>query len=104
MSVKDALSKKGMSLSTKGNHETNPFPNRVPEFKYIHFALIDEKPKTTVWSCRNSKSGEELGKVKWHGPWRKYAFSPSQPSDYSAGCLEDIAGFIRILMDERKKK
>ena len=76
-----------------------------PKFDYIHFFRIGDSDtgKTEIWSCRNNKSGEELGKVKWHGPWRQYCFTPSQPSVYSAGCMEDIAGFIHILMDERKK-
>lgn len=78
-----------------------------PKFEYIHFVLVDEKPKiyrTTVWSCQNNKSGEELGVVKWYGPWRQYCYFPAQPSVYSAGCMDDIANFIRMLMDERGKK
>lgn len=33
-------------------------------YKYIHFIKIAEKPKTSIWSCRNNKSGTELGQAK----------------------------------------
>ena len=99
--MKDSVSETGMSLSTKGSHETNPFATKI--YKYIQFFQIGDTGKTTIWSIRNIKSGEELGKVKWYGPWRQYCFFLSQPSVYSAGCLEDIVSFIRTLMDERKK-
>lgn len=103
--MNDKLSEEGISLSTRGSHETNPFNfNHLPKptFDYIRFFQFGDTGKTEIWSCLNIKSGKELGKVKWYGPWRQYCFSPSQPSVYSAGCMEDIAGFIRILMDERK--
>lgn len=63
-------------------------------YQYIHFVRVGEKPKTSVWSCRNNRSGGELGTVEWYGPWRQYCFLPSGPSVYSDGCLQDIQTFI----------
>lgn len=63
-------------------------------YEYIHFVKVEQREKTAVWSCRNNKSGDELGIVKWHGPWRAYCFFPSGPAVYSAGCLIDLAEFM----------
>jgi len=60
----------------------------------LSFTHIEDKPKTKIWSCRNNKSREQLGVIKWYGPWRSYCFFPTTPAIYSAGCLSDIADFI----------
>jgi len=64
------------------------------EYKYIHFDLVAQKRKTSVWSCRNNASGEEIGRVQWYGPWRQYCFYPAWDSVFSMGCLDDIRNFI----------
>lgn len=75
-------------------------------YEYIHFVVIEEKPKTTVWSCRNNNSGGELGRVKWFGPWRQYCFFPvgNATTVFNRGCLEDIIHFINIQMQKRDTK
>ena len=74
-------------------------------YKYIHFVVVEEKPKTKVWSCRNNHSATELGRVAYYGPWRQYCFLPSEFEMlvFSAGCLDDISDFVKRLNDERKK-
>lgn len=64
------------------------------EYQYIHFVKIEDKRKTSVWSCRNTKSDFELGIIKWHPGWRQYCYFPAGPAVYSAGCLADIQDFI----------
>ena len=64
-------------------------------YKYIHFELFAEKPKTKVWKCINNTRGEELGIVKWNPTWRQYCYYPSCPAVYSKGCLDDISHFIK---------
>ncbi len=71
------------------------------EYEYIRFVKKMGKPKTSVWTCENIKSGYELGTIKWHGPWRQYCFFVTAPAVYSAGCHEDIADFIRKAMEAR---
>jgi len=63
-------------------------------FQFIHFEKIEEKPKTSVWSCRNNRSSEELGQVRWYPAWRQYCYFPTCQAVYSVGCLEDINSFI----------
>ena len=66
------------------------------KFKFIHFVKVEDKPKTSVWSCRNNRSGDELGIVKWYPGWRQYCFFPAiyEETVYSAGCFEDIKTFM----------
>ena len=66
-------------------------------YKYIHFVKTEDKPKTAVYSCRNNKSGEELGIVKWYGSWRQYCYFPTCPAVYNKGWLQDIQNFINEL-------
>ena len=73
-------------------------------YEYIHFVLMTEGPKTSVWACRNNRSTETLGQIRWHGPWRQYCYFPTVQAVYSAGCLADIQAFIEQLMAERTGK
>jgi len=74
------------------------------EYKHILFDLKETKAKTTVWSCKNKRSGEELAFISWYGPWRQYCFFPTIAAVYSSSCLEDIKHFIAQLEEERKDK
>jgi hypothetical protein len=67
----------------------------------------DEEPsksgKTKVWTLfpREDKPGDSpgehagatLGRVKWHGQWRRYAFFPEPGTLFEADCLRAIAAF-----------
>ncbi len=72
------------------------------EYKYIYFIKVEDKPKTSVWHCRNQKSNGLLGVVKWYGPWRQYCFLPEPNTIFNTGCFENINHFIKQLTDERK--
>jgi hypothetical protein len=67
------------------------------EYRYIRFVKIADKPKTSVWSCRNIRSNAELGLVRWHPAWRQYCYFPTAQAVYSAGCLVDINDFMLTL-------
>ncbi len=73
------------------------------EKKYIEFNLIEEKPKTSVYSVNNLSSGIILGTIKWYPAWRQYCFFPKGNTVYSMGCINDIESFIQNLMENRKK-
>lgn len=74
----------------------------MTRYKYIHFVEIAKRPKTSLFSCRNNKSGAELGRVCWYRPWRQYCFSAWGNEVYSSGCLRDIAQFLDFLMADRR--
>lgn len=73
-------------------------------YEFIHFVEIDQKPKTKVFSCRNNKSCEELGVIKWYPSWRQYCFFPTVQAVYSAGCLRDIECFISELKPDHPRR
>ena len=73
----------------------------MTRFEYIHLVKIEDKPKTSVWSCRNNKSGDELGVIKWYPAWRQYCYFPTVQAVYSTGCLKDIEEFVEQLEAER---
>lgn len=64
------------------------------KFQFINFVEIERKPKTKVWLCRNNRSSDELGVVKWYPGWRQYCYFPSCKAVYSKGCLDDISEFM----------
>lgn len=76
----------------------------ITSYKYIYFKLIEEKEKTNVYECRNNKTDDILGLIKWHGPWRRYCYFPSCAAVYSDGCLDDIRDFIDKQMKAREEK
>lgn len=77
-------------------------------YRYIHFVEVEKKPKTSVWSCRNNRTGRPLGIVEWYGPWRQYCYSSTGPPVagrvvYSEGCLADIIAFLKQLSYARRR-
>jgi len=71
------------------------------KYQYIHFVKVAEKPKTVVYECRNNRSGDVLGEVRWYGAWRQYCFHPAVVSFgstvFNVACLKDICDFIESL-------
>lgn len=68
------------------------------QYQYIHFVKVADKAKTSVWSCRNNKTGDELGEIRWYTGWRQYCYFPTVQAVYSAGCLKDIQDFMGGLL------
>lgn len=73
------------------------------EFKYIYFVKIEDKPKTSVWECRNKNNDGLLGEILWYGPWRQYCFFPEAETAFNHSCLGDIIFFIEGLKKRRKE-
>ncbi len=76
------------------------------EYEYIRFVKMEDKPKakTPRWVCRNNKSNDELGIIKWFSSWRQYCYFATGPAVFSKGCLQDIISFISEATNERKRK
>jgi len=75
------------------------------EYKYIHMEELEPNPKSKRYIVRSNKSGGLLGGITWYAPWGQYCFMANFSCDvvFSAGCLADIADFIKHLMDEGKE-
>ena len=63
------------------------------EFKYIRFDQVI----TTLWLCKNKKSGEVLAGIEWYREWNQICFYPNADTVFSPDCLRDIADFIDSL-------
>ncbi len=70
---------------------------------YLEFELIENKPKTEVYSINSISSGFRLGTIKWFGSWRQYCFFPNEGTVFNQGCMQDIQDFMQKLMSDRKK-
>lgn len=76
------------------------------EAKWIEFILQpkDPKRKTDIYLVYNKENKVCLGRVAWHGGFRKFSFSPYENLVFESQCLQDIAKFLNHLMEERKNK
>lgn len=69
--------------------------------KYLDFELVEQKPKTLVYSIK-SKDGDELARIEWHGAWRKYVFAIGGII-FDSKCLTDIVNFLDDIMRDRNE-
>lgn len=69
---------------------------------FVLFELIEEKAKTKVWAVEASSSYTNLGQVKWHCAWRRYAFFPAYGTLFEQVCLREIAMFLELETEGRK--
>jgi hypothetical protein len=78
----------------------------VIRMAHLQFDVIEEKPKTKVYSVISSYDGSNLGQVRWYSYWRCYIFQPRTDCEtvWSDDCLNELQNFIRGLMEERKAK
>jgi hypothetical protein len=75
--------------------------------QYMLARQIERKPKTNVYGVFSTHHGDELGTVKWHGPWRQYCFFlPRDLPDFeivlSASCLQDLVKFLKELNEKKR--
>ena len=62
--------------------------------KYVDFIKIPGGHKTKIWKVFSDTSGDIIGIIRWHSPWRHYCFFPNAETVYSDGCLLNIGNFI----------
>lgn len=81
---------------------------QMPEYQYIEITDVSDlfpERKTHTWEVTNKSSGAYLGIIEWYSAWRQYCYTPG--GDYgarlifSASCLDDISGFIKMQMQAR---
>jgi hypothetical protein len=57
--------------------------------------------KTTIASINSRRSGELLGEIRWHGPWRQYCFFPEKRTIWNRGCMFEIQVQITHMTNRR---
>lgn len=75
--------------------------------KHLEFReIVDfaKQRKTNKYSVQSKFDHTILGEVKWHSHWRQYCFFPASDCVWSRDCLEDLALFIKELMEDRANK
>lgn len=74
------------------------------KFKWITMAYAGASRSglTNIYVVRDVY-GNQLGTVKWYGPWRKYAFYPDVNTLYEWECLRDIAVFVEDITKAHKE-
>lgn len=70
---------------------------------YIHFMIVDKRPKTIIMNVINNGSNTILGQIAWYGPWRQYVFNPKPSTIYNNRCLKEIQDVLTDLNTEHKK-
>lgn len=81
-----------------------PFRRRRARGNHLSYQLAEQQPRTEVWHVISSHSGELLGVIRWHGPWRQYVICPADGTYWSAGCLQDVQARINNLMVKRRER
>jgi hypothetical protein len=81
----------------------------MKESKHLKFVeQIDfaTQHKTHKYDIISKSDSTLLGELSWDNHWRQYIFSPEigYKTRWSLDCLEDLSGFIKELMEERKKR
>ena len=82
-------------------------PVEQTDFKYIYFERDTENYKhfkTSVWVCKNKRSGDVLGIVRWYSQWRQYCFYPEPHTVFNYDCLQNIRTFMKQLRRKPKPK
>ncbi len=74
--------------------------------KYLKFRIIEQKPKTNVYSVNNNDN-IQIGTIYWYSGWRRYIFESFPEIMIDQACLDEMSRFIGDLMkqriEERKK-
>lgn len=78
--------------------------HQITGTKHLIFEILEEKPKTKIFSVSSAYDKTVLGKVLWWGHWRQYVFSPvvSTETIWSDDCLLELQRFLTKLKLERK--
>ena len=73
--------------------------------KWIEFEYYPPKSgkKTSLWIVKSKSARCEIGLIKWHSAWRKYAFFPLPVVVLEEDCLRDIAEVIEEATRKHKK-
>lgn len=82
------------------------YPRNHPHCGFIEDRDWAEKKnvKTKKWIVHSTQSGAFLGKIKWHGAWRKYVIQYEDGTIMDNGCHLEVNNFIDEQMGLRQKE
>lgn len=62
------------------------------KYMFVRRWGVSPSGKTKVWRVQSNR-GDELGKVRWYGRWRCYAFFPEPGTVFNASCMMELTDF-----------
>ena len=69
---------------------------------------VSASGKTKIWQIFNKHTGENIGCIRWHGPWRGYVYEAPPSGNisyiYDAKCLAQISEFITAVNADHKRR
>ena len=74
---------------------------RKTEWLRFRFFNYSQTRVTTIWEILSKDGKIYLGRIKWHAPWRCYAFFPEPHTLFNISCMQDITNFINKLMKKK---
>ena len=81
-----------------------PYPDSEMLGAYMEVSYSRSKytKRTEVATLMTANDGKDrpstLGFIKWHAPWRKYAFFPNPGTTFDANCMTLITQLIGQMM------
>jgi hypothetical protein len=66
---------------------------------FLRFESLTSNTVTRRWAVKSDQSGCILGMIKWHAPWRRYAFFPLGETLFDFACMQELTCFIGGAMD-----
>lgn len=70
--------------------------------KWVEFREVVFKGKTRRWEVVTKEGGIVIGRIQWHGAWRRYTLAPAFPTVWEEQCLRDVAEFIETQTREHR--
>ncbi len=71
--------------------------------KFLVFSRTKLKNKKTYNVEIKNKYDELIGEIYWRTGWRTYVVNIAPDIDLDTKCLDDISGYIKLLLEERLK-
>ncbi len=71
--------------------------------EYLRYEREPDRPggRTKRWRVIASRDDALLGRIRWFGRWRQYAFFPEPKTIFNPDCLDSIAAFARSATGEQ---
>ena len=64
-----------------------------PALTYRFFTVEDFAPDLYTIVTRRDRA--IIGRIEWYARWKEWVLVPDEGTVWSAGCLDDVADFIR---------
>lgn len=74
---------------------------------YRNFKWEKRKRITEQYAIRrDDKTGAAhyIGGISWSGRWRQYVFFPEEGTQWSKGCINNLANFLQLINTKHRKK